>query len=70
MVVIVNNSNNNNGSWRPVADSNLIATKRQQAGSFRLVLLYSMVHAVSKVVQFEKNKKVPIPLPISLGGVG
>ena len=27
--VNVNNSNNNNGSWRPVADSNLIATKRQ-----------------------------------------
>ena len=29
-----------------------------------------MVRAVSKVVQFEKNKKVPIPLPISLGGAG
>ena len=28
MAVNVNNSNNNNGSWRPVADSNLIATKR------------------------------------------
>ena len=36
MDVIVNNSNNNNGSWRPVADSNLIATKRQYHHLFTL----------------------------------